>query len=394
MNGESRPTDDTSRIEPGGAATTETSSRRVLKSETIPVRVRHRLWFWLTVGAIVIIIMGATSWAVATVLRPADDPLEAAAFTFVTVGPGEVGSSINLNSVAEWIPTPVGLNQASGIVTGVNVVPGDEVTHGSVLYLVNQRPVVIAQGTVPMFRALGEGVEGEDVAQLQNMLQKLGFFSGSTDGKAGTHTVSAIKAWQKSVGLAQTGIVEPSDVIFVPTLPTRVALDRDVIGRGKSVSGGESVVSGLPASPVFTLPVTEAQSAMIPTGASVQVTSPGGSLWDAFAGDRVTDAESQTIVITLTGAEGEVLCGDNCSEVPVTGEELLPSEIISVPTVRGLVVPSSALLTDAGGQIAVINSKGMVVPVTVVASARGMSVIEGINTGVKVRVPAAEGPAQ
>lgn len=353
----------------------------------------RRGWVWLAVIVTVGVLAGSAGWATATVLRPAEDPLDATPYTFVSVEQGEVSSSVNLNAVAEWSPTPVGTNQASGIVTGVVVAPGDEVVQGSTLYLLNQRPVVVAQGAVPAFRPIGEGVEGADVAQLQAMLHAQGSYSGTIDGTAGPRTVTAIKAWQKALGVAQTGLVELGDVVFVPTLPIRVSLDAELVSRGLSLSGGEPVLRGLPAAPAFTMPVTDAQAAMMPTGTAVQVTSPEGTVWDAVAGDRVTDEQSQTIVVSLSGPEGQVLCGDQCAQVPVSGQALLPSKIISVATVQGLVVPSSALITEASGQIGVIDQDGTVHPVTVVASARGMSVIDGVDAGVKVRIPATQNPA-
>jgi len=101
-----------------------------------------------------VLLVGAIAgWAGGTVLTPTQDVLDSTAFTFVEVVNGEVGSSINLNTVAEWTPVPVGANQASGTVTTVNVGPGDEVTQGTVLYTVNLRPVVIAQGPIPSFQS-------------------------------------------------------------------------------------------------------------------------------------------------------------------------------------------------------------------------------------------------
>ena len=66
---------------------------------------QRRRW-WPMVIAIVLaaVVVGAAGWAAATVLRPADDPLDATAFTYVTVEPGSVGSSINLNTVAVFLP--------------------------------------------------------------------------------------------------------------------------------------------------------------------------------------------------------------------------------------------------------------------------------------------------
>ena len=80
-----------------------------------------------------------------------------------------------------------------------------------------------------------------------------------------------MKAWQKSLGLTPDGVVQPGDVVFVPSLPTRVALDAEVIHRGGMVTGGEPVVKGLPVSPAFTIPVTDTRAAMMPTGTRVRV---------------------------------------------------------------------------------------------------------------------------
>ncbi len=345
---------------------------------------------WVVAVLAVSVAVVAVVWAVLTVLRPAEDPLEAAGYATVAVAPGEVGSSLSLNTVAVWEPTPVGVNGGAGVVTGVCVSAGDEVRAGDVLYTVDLRPVVIAEGAVPAFRPIGRDTRGSDVAQVQRMLAALGYDPGPADGNAGAGTTAAIRAWQKESGVPQTGVVDLGDVIFVPSLPTRVSLDTDVIARGKTVTGGEEVVRGLPAAPVFTIPVTDAQAAMIPTGTPVQMTAPDGTVWDAVTTDQTVDEMTQTVIIGLTGADGGTVCGDECGLVPVTGEARLSSLIVTVPTVEGLVVPSAALVTDAAGQIAVVNEAGVRVPVSVVSSARGMSVIEGVEQGTSVRVPAVE----
>ncbi|MGF3054548.1 hypothetical protein ACQUSY_11410 [Microbacterium sp. YY-03] len=127
-------------------------------------------------GVVLVMVGAAAAWAVLTVVKPAEDPLTASPFTYVGVTSGEVGSSISLNTVAEWTPVPVGENRAQGVVTSVAVAAGDEVSQGAVLYLVDERPVVIAQGAVPMYRSIGEKSVGADVAQLQQMLADLGHY--------------------------------------------------------------------------------------------------------------------------------------------------------------------------------------------------------------------------
>lgn len=334
---------------------------------------------------------GGVGWAVATVLTPPKDVLDSTKFTFVEVVTGEVGSSINLNTVAEWTPVLVGSNLASGTVTTINIAQGQEVSVGAVLYSVNLRPVVIAQGDVPAFESLAEGSTGADVTQLQSMLTALGFYSGEIDGGFGYRTESAVKAWQRSLNIADDGVVQAADIVFVPTLPTRVALDTEKVTRGAILSGGEPVVRGLPVAPNFTVPVTDSQAGLMPTGTRVEISSPTGLKWEGYVVDRLTGKDN-AIAVVLNGKDGASICGEECREIPVTEQSLLHSQIITAETVKGLTVPSAALLSAADGTLSVIDSESVEHKVTVVASARGMSVIEGIAEGTLVRVPASASP--
>lgn len=352
-----------------------------------------RRWPWLVLAIGSALVIGAgVGWSVATVLTPAQEAIQSNPYTFVSVEEGSVGASINLNAVAEWPQVVVGENRAVGVVTGINVDPGDEVKQGSTLYTVNLRPVVVAEGKVPAFRSIGSGTEGADVAQLQRMLAARAGYAGPIDGYASWSTVEAIMRWQETMGVARSGVVELGDVVFVPQLPTRVALDDAIVYRGATLSGGEKAIQGLPAAPTFSVPVTDAQARMIPAGTRVELTSPSGAEWVAFAGGQSTDPETATVTVALEAEGDGAICGDHCAEVPVVGDALLGARIVTVETVEGLVLPSAALVTDATGDIAVIAADGERIPVEVIASARGMSVIEGLDAGTRVRVPGEESP--
>lgn len=344
---------------------------------------------WLSVGGVglcALLVGAGIGWAGSVVLTPAEDVLASTSFTTVEVVQGEVGSSINLNTAVEWTPIPVGSNRASGTVTTVNVAPGDEVNQGSVLYTVDLRPVVIVQGEIPSFRSMSIGTSGTDVKQLQTMLASLGFYSGTQDGEFGYLTSKAVGKWQKSLGITADGVVQAGDVVFVPSLPTRVALDPGVIKRGAAVTGGEPVVKGLPPAPAFTVPVTDSQASLMPNGTRVEIAS-GSSKWEAYVVDHVSDPENGTKMI-LSGKDGSIICGGECGTIPVLGQTLLLSKIVTVESVIGLVVPSAALLSGADGTVSVIDEEGHHHKVTVQASARGMSVIDGVGPGLRVRVPA------
>lgn len=347
---------------------------------------RSRLWIIGLVCGLMLASAGAT-WAVMTLAAPAEDPLETVDFTTVSVTEGEVGSSISLNAVARWDAEPVGVNRASGVVTSITDLQGQVVEAGDVLYTVNLRPVVIAQGETPPFRDLGKGARGDDVTQLQQLLTALEYFDGPADGQLGTDSVAAIRAWQKSLGVADTGVVEAGDVIFVPSLPLRVEID-DSVFVGATLDGGERLVLGFATQPEFRIPATEAQAARLTAGAPVQITSPEGQVWHAQIGSQSGSDDQGAINVLLTAAGDDGICGDQCDQVALEGQSPLPSQIITVEEKSGLIVPSAALATNSDGEMVVIGKDGEPLAVTVIVSAKGMSIIDGAPQGTLVRVPA------
>jgi peptidoglycan hydrolase-like protein with peptidoglycan-binding domain len=329
-------------------------------------------------------------WAGSAVFAPPNDVLEVAKYTYVELAEGEVGSKLHLNAAAAWPQSPAGSNQVAGTVTSVAVAPGDEVGPGSVLYSVNLRPVVIAAGATPAFRSLARESEGADVAQLQNLLVALGYYSGEADGEFGWRTEEAVQDWQESLGLPRDGVVQTGDLVFVPSLPTRVSLDPAVIFRGATVSGGEDAIAALSSEPVFSIPATATQATMMPIGTRVELNSPAG-VWAAqVAEHQMSEENPDQVNVTLQGIDAATICGDQCGSLPTIGKSLIPATIVTQEAVVGVVAPSAALVSAADGVVSVIDDEGLRHTVTVVASARGMSVIGGAPAGLRVRVPGSE----
>lgn len=59
------------------------------------------------------------------------------------------------------------------------------------------------------------GSQGEEVRRIQNKLRSLGFYSGTVDGIYGTATQSAVRAFQKSVGITADGIAGPTTLLYL-----------------------------------------------------------------------------------------------------------------------------------------------------------------------------------
>lgn len=339
----------------------------------------------LLVVSLALVVGGvAGGWALRTLLGAPPAVLDAPPYTLVTASEGTVEQSIRLSASARWSPTAVLPNAASGTVTTVKLQNGTTVGAGATLYTVGLRPVVVAAGAIPAFRDLREGDSGADVAQLQRLLAQLGFPSGQADGKFDATVTGAVDRWQRSLGVAADGSVRNGDLIYVPALPARLALDTHV-AVGIRLAGGEPAVQVLPSTPTFKIDLPENQARMLSAGMAVEIQA-GGGRWSAKIGDVTTDDKGARVA-QLASATNEPICAQQCASVKIDGETQYPSRIWLVAPTSGVVVPTVALVTDASGRTGVILAGGEFHPVAIVANASGTAVVTGIEAGQAVRAP-------
>lgn len=172
-------------------------------------------------GAVIgaVVLVGAGGWVAGSqVHSPAD---AAAARSAPKAGPVTVAvqrqsltaTVVTTGSVEFDSPEPLSLAGAVGTGTAATAggegaeqrvtkapVSGAEVKEGDVLMTVNGRPVLALQGTVPMYRAMGPGMSGDDVKQLQKALGRLGFEPGGVTGTFGQGTAAAVTGWYTHKG--------------------------------------------------------------------------------------------------------------------------------------------------------------------------------------------------
>lgn len=344
-----------------------------------------------TVGVIVIVLLlivggyvtgrmttGGTDQSVATV--PSTRTVE--------VSTQEVGRSLTLvTSVTREFST-VAANRLSGTVTSVGDL--DAVEPGSTLYQVDQIPVLAVEGTVPFYRDLGRGDEGEDVAQLQETLRALDLLSGPADGEFGPATRSAVRDWQESLGLEESGEIALGRLIAIPQLPGPVRLDLSVIAPGLLVSGGEAVIAVPGDEPEFVMQLSTAQADLIPSAATLTVTH-GEHSWPAVIassapGDQGTD-------LTLTAPDGSSVCGQECGSLSGAETINLMTQVEIVPSVAGPAIPLVAISTGADGRTTVERADGTSVEVEILGIDAGIAVVDGLDPGDEITLPGGAAPA-
>ncbi|MER5966440.1 peptidoglycan-binding protein [Streptomyces sp. NPDC002057] len=143
----------------------------------------------------------------------------------VVVQKGSLSSGIQIAGTLGYDePTPV-VAAGRGTVTALPAV-GAVIKTGEKLYEADGSAVVLMRGSRPLWRDLGPGVgDGPDVQQLKRNLVDLGYADGlglAVDEKFTKGTATAIKRWQKSRGVKQTGTLTLGSVVMLPRASVRV----------------------------------------------------------------------------------------------------------------------------------------------------------------------------
>ena len=104
---------------------------------------------------------------------------------------------------------PVASARGRMIVTRISVTRGDVVHEGALLAEISGRPLLLAQGSLPAWRDLRSLMEGQDVAQLNAALVRLGFLDPADAGDSFSGATSdAITAWYQKAGYTPPQTVE------------------------------------------------------------------------------------------------------------------------------------------------------------------------------------------
>jgi len=282
---------------------------------------------WWVVALVVLLVSGGVAWWVGSRVQSPEQAAARAsepAASWVTVGVerrvlsstvvvrGDVMPEV---SVAVGVPSSV---EGAGVVTRLGPAVGASVPEGAAVVVVSDRPVFVVEGAVPVFRSLSPGMSGDDVAQLQAALVRLGF-APEVDGSFGQLTKEAVSAWYASNGF------EPvwSDVSEADVTEAQRALDEAESGLRAAeaalaqVSGSKSAVVSAQAAvneAQRTLDGAQASKAEAVTNAQVVLANAQAAFDrvkadpEATAGDR--EAANAALVAAQTGLSSAVREGD------------------------------------------------------------------------------------
>ncbi|MEG8281263.1 peptidoglycan-binding protein [Streptomyces sp. AHA2] len=295
-------------------------------------------------------------------------------------------------------PTSV-TGQGQGTLTWLPAA-GDTVKAGGRLYEVDGQPVVLFTGDRPMWRELAPDItDGPDVKELKRNLVDLGYAEGlglSVDEKFTAGTLTAVKRWQKAMGLPQTGKIPVGRLVFTPHPTVRV---QQVAAQLGAATGTGTVLKITGTVLEVTLQPGDDQLSQLSPGAQATVQFPDGTtttgkitrFTPAGSGDDAgsggsgggdTGQDKATVTITLGDQKAARTTGPSTVTVTITGKSVDDA----------LVVPVTALTAlDGGGYAVTLQHKDgttelVTVEIGLVANAKAQ-VTGRIKAGDKVVVP-------
>jgi peptidoglycan hydrolase-like protein with peptidoglycan-binding domain len=243
------------------------------------------------------------------------------------------------------------VNKADGSYTKLPKV-GDVIAVGKVLYWVNGKPVILLSGAAPVYRALAQNDEGDDVKQLNTALVALGYATRSkldpASTKFGLQTYYALKKLQKAVGLDQTGQLPLGQVVFVPANAIRITKVTGV--EGASAGPNQTALEASSTERQVKVDIRASQQTTVEVGDEVTISLPNGRSTPGVVSSvgKVAAKDSEgNVTVEVLIRPGRPQETGQLDQAPVQVS-------IVVETVKDVLsVPVNALLAMAGSGYAV-----------------------------------------
>jgi len=174
-------------------------------------------------------------------------------------------------TLAHGDPTSIA-TRGSGTVTQMPA-EGTTIGRGKAIYHLDNKPVTLLYGSLPVYRMLKSGVKGADVKQFETNLWALGYRGFTVDSTYSSATADMVEDWQDDLGLTETGAVETSQIVYAPG---EVRVNSLTVQAGALVSPGSEVLKVTGTAALATVSLDASSARLAKNGATVQVTLPEG----------------------------------------------------------------------------------------------------------------------
>jgi peptidoglycan hydrolase-like protein with peptidoglycan-binding domain len=349
-------------------------------------RRRVRTTAWVGAGVLAVAAVGVASYGFGgseapdpsvTGLPPATAQVTRTTLTQTEQVNGSLGYGDPVSLAARaGIGGGTGQGAASGTITWLPA-EGSTVKRGKPAYRVDNLPVPLLYGSLPLYRVLRPGVSGPDVKQFERNLAALGYDGFTVDEDYTDATATAVREWQEDLGRDETGTVDADEVAYAPAAVRIASLTAHI---GGAATGEVLTYTGT--TRVVTLALDVAQQTLVKKGIDATITLPDGRnvtgkvasigtvAHAADQGQGQGQGGDPTIDVTISVADQKALGTLDAAPVDIT---LISSERKNV-----LTVPVAALVALAEGGYGVQVVEGN--------TARYVAVKTGMFAGGRVEV--------
>jgi hypothetical protein len=358
---------------------------------------------WVALGIVAVVVAGAVSAWRAGVFPAAASPGSgrqgAAAPATAVVTRQDLSATTPVTATLGYAGSYTVTGQGGGTLTWLPS-PGQVVRQGQVLYETgNGSPVVLLYGSVPDWRALEEGITGQDVAQLNHDLVALGYADRADVVALGWdyyswETAYGVQLLEEHLGVSwPPGALSLGQVVFEPQ-----ALRVSQVTGSLGGSADGPVLAATSGRQVVTIPLDVSMQSQVRAGDTVSITLPDGSATPGVVSSVGTVATTTTpeqgqgpattipVQVTLTDPQA----AGTLDQAPVTVNITTQTSLGPV-----LAVPVTALVAQSpGGYVVEVAGPGSMrrwVPVTpgIYDGANGLVQVTGaLVPGQRVVVPA------
>ncbi len=274
-------------------------------------------------------------------------------------------------------------SRATGTVTWLPA-GGSTIGRGDTLFRIDDLPVLLLFGPLPMYRPLSIGTNGADVAQFERNLQALGYDGFTVDQNFSASTATAVKSWQRDLGLPESGAVEPDRIAYAPG-PVRV--EHHLVRVGAAAPADIIAITGTVKVVTVNVPAADAGWAVAGAPASITLTDgatvAGKVSTVEAASTEGSDGTPQTR-ITIAVADQKTLATVDRGTVVVRHAVAERKDVLTVP------IAALLALAEGGYGLEIVDggvSRTVAVQVGMFAAGRVEVTGADVRAGTTVRMP-------
>lgn len=230
-----------------------------------------------------------------------------------------------------------------GTVTRLAIGMGDVISDGTPIYSLDGSARVAMGAEEPLFRSVTWSSIGAEVAGLEAFLSRRGHFDHQPDDHYDTDTYRAIRHFEEAIGVAPTGLFDPSYVVWLP-FETMAVEEVDVLVGAPLPARGQPIVGGVAS--VISAHLTTPDGRPLDGLARAPYTLEVGGL-DLGSFTPPSDL-GESVVQALLTLPQEIL--QSSSEETEPASRRAPGFVQLTDPQSSWVVPASAVTTSAEGQ--------------------------------------------